>query len=171
MKTLLIVATLTLTACGGSQDKADQKLSDPPTDAQPYEAPKGPEIVADSIRPSTTREVEQGVSSESADIVAKADVEAFRRKGPSYALTQVVVDPVHGGSGFEGYKLLSATASVTSFLAPQLQVGDVITHLNGIKIERPDDYLQAWNRLADAEVLSIDFLRDGQKMAAQWQVK
>lgn len=164
------MVVLLLAGCAGSPDKAD-KLSDPPTDAQASGQPVGPDVITNAVQPRSTRDVAQDVVEEGQPIVQRADVESFMRRGPAFALTQVVVDPVHGTSGFEGYKIASLTPAVTAFLQTQVKQGDVLTHLNGIKIERPDDYLQAWNRLKEAPVLSIDFVRDGQKMSARWQVQ
>lgn len=173
MKQWSLLCALVLAACSGAPAKND-KVSDPPEGAEVRTMPEGPEIVDDSIHPRETRPTDEADGTEAqgaSGVVNKAEVAAFMRRGPSYVLTQVVVDPVHGKAGFEGYKIASATQSVESFMAPQLKLGDVVTHLNGVKIERPDDYLQAWNRLKDADVLSVNFVREGQKLSAQWRVE
>ena len=168
LKFLLVV--FLMACCAGSPEKAD-KLSDPPADASASNQPAGPDVVADAVQPRATRDVAQDVVEEGQPVVQRTQVDSFMRRGPAFALTQVAVEPVHGKSGFEGYRIASLTPSVSAFLQTQVRQGDVLTHLNGIKIERPDDYLQAWNRLKEAPVLSIDFVRDGEKMSARWQVQ
>ena len=173
MKLKFLIMFLLMAGCAGSSAKPDQaaEVSEPPVDAKASNPPAGPDIVSNAVQPRATREVAADVIEEGQPVVQRAQVESFMRRGPAFALTQVAVDPVHGTSGFEGYKIASLTPSVADFLQTHLQQGDVLTHLNGIKIERPDDYLQAWNRLKEAPVLSIDYVRDGQKMSARWQVQ
>lgn len=169
----ILVFSLVMAACSGAPAKADN-VSEPPADAEVRTMPEGPEIVDDSINPRQTRAVDAADAPQAmgaAGVVNKAEIAAFMRRGPSYVLTQVVVDPVHGKAGFEGYRIASVSPPVESFMAPQLKLGDVVTHLNGVRIERPDDYLQAWNRLKEVDVLSVDFVREGQKLSAQWRVE
>lgn len=157
-------------ACGGPQTRSDEgPTQDPPTDAPSGQLPQGPPVLVDEVGRSTA--VDTGEASESAPVVSQGEVKSFMTHGPSFALTLVVVDPVHGKSGFVGYKLVSATSGAQSFLRPQMKLGDVITHLNGVRIERPDDYLRAWNALKDTGVIRIDFLREDTASVATWAVR
>lgn len=157
-------------ACGGAQTRSDEgPTQDPPTDAASGQLPSGPPVLVEEVGRSSS--VDAGQAGESAPEVAQGDVKAFMTRGPSFALTQIVVDPVHGKSGFVGYKLVSATSDAQAFLRPQVKLGDVITHLNGVRIERPDDYLRAWNALKDTGVIRIDFLRDETASVATWAVR
>jgi len=169
MRVFLILACLTLMACGGAQKTDQGPVQEAPSDAEPSKLPSGPPVLVEGVATGgDSPELEAG-SGEFA--VQRAHLGDFMKKGPPFALTQVVVEPVHGDGGFVGYKLVSSTSGASEFLRPQVKAGDVITHLNGVRIERPDDYLRAWNALKDTSVIRIDFLREGQASVATWNVQ
>ena len=103
--------------------------------------------------------------------VSRADVDSFLARGPSYVLTIVTVEPVHREGGFQGYQLTDVTRGAREFITPQLRVGDVVTHINGVRMARPEDFMQAWRSLDKVGQIRIDFTRQGESMTANWTVQ
>jgi type II secretory pathway component PulC len=108
---------------------------------------------------------------ESAATVSRSDVQAFMQKGPSYALTMVDVAPERSDGEFQGFKVTTMTPGAASAVSGQLQTGDVITHINGVRMQKPDDYLNAWKLLSEVTKIRIDFVRDGSAEHAVWLIE
>lgn len=167
---LLVGMVLTLAAgCAKKAHQVDDKLNDPPAETAVAPLPDGPPIVhtapANDVAPAD-------VSDDAADAtVTRAQVEAFRNRGPAYVLTVVQVEPVHAQQGFVGFQISEVTAAAQTFMTPQLQVGDVVTHINGVRLMRPDDLMEAWRSLDNAQSIRVDFSRSGEPLHAQWAVK
>ena len=174
MKFLVLLALVVgISACSGSsKNVADaEPMHEAPNEA-PVAPPSGPPVLENSVGTQKSQDVppvEPGDASQAPN-VARSDVSKFMDHGPAFLLTQIEVKPVHGKEGFEGYRLVSTRGGVRSFMEPQIQLGDVVTHVNGIRLERPDDYLQAWNSLAKTEWIRVDFKRDAEKKHALWAV-
>ena len=90
--------------------------------------------------------------------LARADVERVLRQGPPWLLRRVVPEEVIRGGRFVGWRLLSVPEDWTI----DLHNGDVVTKVNGLSIERPDDLWAAWMQMQSAVELRIAYERDGQ---------
>lgn len=188
----IVVATLCVVAAGCASNEASsradstsQKVSGSPPSAQedtPKALPKGPavEMGESHAQPEQTEAAEQGVeqaantgagSAAHGEVITRQQLETFIAKGPSFALTMVRVEPARDDGKFEGFEIVEMKAGADQALAPQMGKGDVITHINGVRIEKPDDYLNAWKLLDEVSQIRIDFLRDGQAKHAIWRVQ
>ena len=80
-------------------------------------------------------------------------------RGLGYFLQGVSVedDPVMSGGKFHGFKIKAITGDWDVDLRP----GDVITRVNGMVIEHPEQADTALRSLAMAQALRVDFDRDG----------
>jgi type II secretory pathway component PulC len=103
--------------------------------------------------------------------ISRAQLDAFIAQGPAFAFSQVETQPHHADGSFVGFQLVDVTTAAHNHIAPHLRVGDIVTHVNGIRLQRPDDYLQAWRGLAEASSVRIDFRRDGEGAHVIWQVR
>ncbi len=90
--------------------------------------------------------------------VARADVERVLRQGPPWLLRRVVPEEVIRGGKFIGWRILS----MPDDWGIDLKNGDVVTKVNGLALERPDDLWAAWVQLQSAVELRISYERDGQ---------
>ena len=81
------------------------------------------------------------------------------------------VEPHRINGSFAGFEIVALHPSAKRFVDPALTVGDVITHINGVRMKKPDDYLAAWKLLDDVDAVRIDFLRDGVEEQAVWRVE
>lgn len=83
----------------------------------------------------------------------------------------VAVEPVERGGTFAGYRIVEVAAEAREKMEPKLRVGDVVTEINGIPIERPDDYMAAWKKLKHRAVLEVEYRRDREENRALWYVR
>ena len=90
--------------------------------------------------------------------LARADLERVLRQGPPWLLRRVVPEEVIRGGKFVGWRILSMPDDWTV----DLKQGDVVTRVNGLAIEQPDDLWAAWVQLQAAPALRISYERDGQ---------
>ena len=102
--------------------------------------------------------------------VPRAQVDAMLLKGPGWGLQQVQVEPVRAeGEALLGFRVLELTPQAASVLSP-LQPDDIITHLNGIRLRRPEDLMDAWTLARDLQELRLDYTHQGQPQFLVWSV-
>jgi len=156
------------------RDAADERVSGQPPSADEDvhgDLPPGPDVLTGApgavAQPSASAQTE--VSADAS--VTRAELKQFILKGPSFPLSVVEVEPAREGSQFVGYRVIAIAPVAQPTLQGHLSDGDIITHLNGVRIEKPDDYLNAWKLLADIATVRIDFVRDGAPNHSVWQVQ
>lgn len=89
--------------------------------------------------------------------LARADVERVLRQGPPWLLRRIVPEEVIREGRFVGWRLLS----LPDDWKIDLQNGDVVTKVNGLAIERPDDLWAAWMQMQSAVELRVTYEREG----------
>jgi type II secretory pathway component PulC len=89
----------------------------------------------------------------------RSQVKASIAKGLGYFLQNVTVDdyPVMRNNKFYGFKVKAISAE----LGVDIQPGDVVTRVNGMSIEHPEEADAAMRTLEKASALRVDFERDG----------
>ena len=89
----------------------------------------------------------------------RSQVKRTIAKGLGYFLQEVSVedDPVMTAGKFHGFKI----KAITGDWGVDLRPGDVVTRVNGMSIERPDDADAALRSLDKAKALRVDFDREG----------
>ena len=110
-------------------------------------------------------------SGDSEDGVTRDDVDRLRNFGPSVILEHVRLEPSHDDDGFVGFEIVEMSPSAARYAEPDLVRGDVVTHVNLVRLEKPDDYMEAWETLEDAREIRIDFKRDGEDQSLSWPVE
>ena len=166
---LLLVLVFLVAACAKKAVKPDPKLNDPPSESESEaKVPTGPPIVRQSGEAPVTK---VGDDEEGGAFVTRAELDKFLDRGPGYVLTVVAVEPVHSGQGFAGYQIAEVTSEARAFITPQMRVGDVVTHVNGVRILRPEHLMEAWRSLDKVSAVRVDFTRKAEPMNAVWVVK
>ncbi len=89
--------------------------------------------------------------------LARGDVERVLRQGPPWLLRRVVPEEVIREGKFVGWRLLSLPED----WKVDLKNGDIVTKVNGLSIERPDDLWSAWMQMQSAVELRVSIERDG----------
>jgi len=114
------------------------------TAAAPREA--APTTTAAAVPPKTTS-------------LRRSQVKAGIARGLGYFLQNVTVDdyPVMRNNKFHGFKV----KAISTELGVDIQPGDVVTRVNGMPIEHPEEADAAMRTLEKATALRVDFERDG----------
>lgn len=93
-------------------------------------------------------------------------------KAPALVLRNVVLDydhPVFVGGKFRGFRVLEVRGG-PEWSAIDLKPGDVVTAVNGFRVERPEAVGQAMETLVVASELRIDLDRDGESRALRFAI-
>ncbi|RAL22945.1 hypothetical protein DL240_08620 [Lujinxingia litoralis] len=175
---VLLLAGLMLAAVGCATAPDQRRAAERGPDHSVGAPPSGDEAAVAPLpenpasRPARTLAPrEPMVGPDGASLVSRGEVEALLERGPAVVFQHVDTEPTHQGEAFVGFMIVDISTAAHAFVAPQLRVGDVVTHINLVKLERPDHYLDAWSSLADAGEIRVDFVRDGEPMHAIWRVE
>jgi hypothetical protein len=90
--------------------------------------------------------------------VARGSVDQLLLKGPAFMLGKIETEEVLRSNKFIGWRLVSFPADWDT---TGLQPGDIVTDVNGVALEKPDDLWDLWVKLADAPEIKINVERDG----------
>lgn len=73
------------------------------------------------------------------------------------------------GGRFLGWRIVALPSTTPSWL--DVHVGDVVTAVNGMGVERPEDAQQIWEILQVASEIRIDLTRDGERRSVRVPVE
>jgi type II secretory pathway component PulC len=91
----------------------------------------------------------------------RRDVTATLSRGLGEFLTRLEVEPDAPGGKFRGWRIVKLRENDPLWTGVDLAPGDVVTAVNGRKIERPEQALTAFQSLAVAPELRVTYERDG----------
>ena len=138
-----LLALPLLVACGGG-------------DREPATSPAGPGAAPSAAAPAVPERTTQ---------LHRSDVKRAITRGLGYFLQDVTVEdyPVMSGGKFHGFRI----KSVAEGWGVDLRPGDVVTRVNGLPIEHPEDADAALRSLEKAKALHVDFDRDGRPQSLE----
>jgi hypothetical protein len=84
-------------------------------------------------------------------------------------LRSVDVDPKVERGRFRGWIVRNLPEDVC-YEGLDLQAGDVVTRINGRRVERPEEAKDIWDALRTSPALVIDFLRDGRPRTMRFDI-
>lgn len=172
----LVVGTTIGCASGPDERASNDRESQTVMGSPPSEDSEDYEFAAPPRHPGDHGEVQtRGSGQESAerepDVIYRSEIEELKNYGPSVVLKHVDTEASHEDGSFVGFQIVDVSEAAHSIIAPHLRVGDVVTHINLVRLQRPDDYVEAWNTLDDVQEIRIDFQRDGKEKQAVWRVQ
>ena len=146
LSSVALVVALSFFACGESP---------------PAKAPEGTSPAARVAAPTTTA----SATLEKTTALHRTQVKQTIAKGLGYFLQGVAVEdyPVMTGGKFHGFKI----KAITGDWGVDLRPGDVITRVNGMTIEHPEEADAALRSLDKAQALRVDFDRDGKPLTLE----
>ena len=89
----------------------------------------------------------------------RAALDELLAKGPAYVLAMVQIDSVMANGRFTGFKIVSFRAELPAYL--ELAPGDVVTRVNDLPVERPEQFFEVFEKLKTATEVKFDILRGG----------
>lgn len=134
----LVVAAF-IVGCSGAQDQQ----TTPTEDDGATESPLQPDV--ESMTGSLSRQ-------HLVDVLGRSAGDVLRL---------VELEPEAEGGRFIGWRLASLPSTAPDWL--DLHVGDVVTAVNGMSVERPEDAQQIWEILQVASEVRIDLTRSGER--------
>lgn len=102
--------------------------------------------------------------------VQRATVQAVVKAGAQPFIASVRVAPVMEGARFRGFRLVGIAPGSPLEGSENVRLGDVVVAVNGMAVERPDQFMKAWGSLAKAERIEVKLLRDDQPLVYRWTV-
>lgn len=155
------------------QEADDDVVGAPPeAESDDYEfalPPQHPGAHGD-VRRGASGEVDAPIADDP-DVIDRRAIEELRRFGPSAVMRHVRTEPAYDDGGFVGFELVDASSTALRYVEPKLELGDVITHVNLVRLEKPDDYMEAWETLEHADEIRIDVIRDGDQQELIWRIE
>ncbi len=91
----------------------------------------------------------------------RGQLEVVLQEGPPWLLERVPVEEVVESGKFVGWRVQELPMTWRGI---ELQAGDVVTAVNAMPIETPNDFWAAWTSLSVASELKIAYLREGEPM-------
>jgi hypothetical protein len=153
MRTAWIAICALLCACSGPQDSGDGQGTTP-------NEPGDDTTLAESLEPDSESLV-GAVTTETLHHVLGRSAGDFLRL--------VEVEAETEGGSFVGWRLVSLPESQPSWL--DIRTGDVVTAINGLPLERPEDAQRVWEMLQVASEVRIDSVRNGERRALRIPVE
>jgi len=87
--------------------------------------------------------------------VRRAELVRVQKEGPHWLLQRIKVRPLLRKGRFVGWR-------VVSYAGPgKLLAGDVVRQVNGRPIERPEQFIEVWNKMVSRDTLEVDLVRAG----------
>lgn len=148
------------------EEQPRQVVGQPPSsESEDYQFAMPPPGPTDEAleRPETT-ESSQGV-------ISAEELDYLHTLGPAVVFRHVETAPHHSDGEFVGFEIVGISETARAYTASELDEGDVVTHVNLVRLETPDDYMEAWGTLEEAREIRIDFLREGQPEHLVWPVE
>ena len=149
-----LVAGLALIACGGGQAETTTPVEE-----------------------SSLLHLEQGATEAPAaepgcpgDAITRADLKAVLDAGPAQLLALVETRPRHRSGRFAGFEIMAFTSGAPPS-CPALELGDVVTRINGRVIERPEHYFEVFQALRTAGELKIEIIRAGEPITLKYAIE
>lgn len=147
----LLAVALVSAACGGSQKETRSAASTSSTTSARTDV--APEPKGDTAKSTLKRSA------------AKATVQ----QGLGAFLQKVTVDerPVFLGGKFHGWRITALKGDLSGI---ELRPGDVVTRVNGLPIERPEQALEAFRSVEVSSEIRIDYEREGEPRALRYAI-
>jgi type II secretory pathway component PulC len=103
--------------------------------------------------------------------IPRAALDAELANGIGRFLRHVKTEPVFFDKGqFKGWRLLALFPKRSDIAVAVLRAGDTLLRINGRSIERPEEFKDAWDSLANAKELVLDIERDGRESKLRYTI-
>lgn len=100
--------------------------------------------------------------------LARAEVIAVVAQGPQRFIASVQVAAHLDGRRFVGFRIEGFAPDSPLVNSRAVQPGDVILSVNREPLERPEQFMKAWERVDDGDSLEVELLRAGQRLRYRW---
>lgn len=102
--------------------------------------------------------------------IQRAELLRILDQSPGLFLQQVDSEPRFQRGRFYGWLLRTFFPGDRRFATVNLQPGDIVLHVNGSTLERPEQLMETWDALRTAGELVVDFDRAGRAHRVIWKI-
>ena len=102
--------------------------------------------------------------------IARAEFQAVIDRGPQRLVAAVVVEPALQGRRFLGFRIVAFTPDGPLASTRSLQPGDVLVRANRESLERPEQFMHAWEVVKASDAVEIEVLRGDQRLLYRWKI-
>ncbi len=102
--------------------------------------------------------------------IRRAELLRILDQSPGLFLQHVDSEPRFLRGRFYGWRLLTFFPGDRRFATVNLQPGDIVLHVNGSPLERPEQLMDTWDALRTAAELVVDFDRAGRAQQLRWEI-
>jgi hypothetical protein len=95
-----------------------------------------------------------------AGVITRRTLQAELARGIGRFLRDVRTEPAFARGRFVGWRVLELFSKRPEIKVPVLRPGDTVLRVNGRSVERPEEFKQVWDGLANAQELVIEIQRD-----------
>jgi len=97
--------------------------------------------------------------------ILRSELRRHVKRGAGYLLSKVRVRAAFHKSRFFGWRVLSYRGP-----GKKVQIGDIVTRINGKPIERDYQFIAVWNDLAKHDTLVVKLVRGGKPMVLRYKI-
>jgi hypothetical protein len=139
-RALVVSASLALVSASAACASRHAPPPAPPNEARASAAPQGPAVPPGHL--------------------ARAEVDrVLVTQGPPWILRRVLSEEVLRSDGkFIGWRMVGLPEDWRDI---DLRPGDIVTRVNGLPLETPDQAFEAWRSVASATAVTLTLMRDG----------
>lgn len=105
-----------------------------------------------------------------AGTIARGALRAELARGIGRFLQNVKTEAVLSHGHFVGWKMLALFPKRPDVHVQGIKPGDVLIRVNGVSVERPEDFKSVWDTLDTAKELVLEIERDGQPSALHYAI-
>ncbi len=101
--------------------------------------------------------------------LSKAAAQAVFARGPQPFIASLRVKAAFDAAGrFAGFQIVQIHSDSPLAGSESVRPGDVVTRVNGLPIERPEQFMTAWEKARSADRLEIDLRRGDSWHRYRW---
>ncbi len=128
-------------ACGGHQLEKLDKVGDKPTPI--------------SISPE-----QKQAPVHTRPVISRGHLDQVLAEGPGRLLQRVQLIPYRENNRFIGFQITTLFPN-EGWRVPGVQIGDVISRINGLRMDRPEQFMHLFQSLVTAQQLDLELIRNG----------
>ena len=102
--------------------------------------------------------------------LARDQLNAVVQKGPQRFIATISVDPVMEKGRFVGFRIVGVAADSPMAGSANIRPGDVVMSVNRESLERPEQFMRAWEVVRNAPTLEVMVRRGMQRYLYRWKI-
>ena len=102
--------------------------------------------------------------------LSRSEFDAAIARGPQRIVAAVEVTPALDHGRFVGFQIVRFRPDADLAGCQSLQPGDVLISVNRESLERPEQFMRAWDVVKAASALEVEILRAGQRQIYRWRI-